>query len=29
MKSKIEVNHPVGELDGDELTRVIWKFIKE
>ena len=29
MKSKIKVNHPVVELDGDEMTRVIWKFIKD
>tara|TARA_Y100000294_G_C8569353_1_gene342179 strand:- start:1612 stop:2826 length:1215 start_codon:yes stop_codon:yes gene_type:complete len=26
--SKIKVNNPVVELDGDEMTRVIWKFIK-
>ncbi|MCX8472110.1 MAG: isocitrate dehydrogenase (NADP(+)) [Sediminibacterium sp.] len=26
---KIIVNNPVVELDGDEMTRVIWKFIKE
>lgn len=26
---KIKVLHPVVELDGDEMTRVIWKFIKE
>src|SRR6056297_3871374 len=26
---KIEVKNPVVELDGDEMTRVIWKFIKE
>lgn len=29
MKQKIEVAHPVVELDGDEMTRVIWKFIKD
>ena len=29
MKSKIKVNHPVVELDGAEMTRVIWKFIKD
>lgn len=29
MKEKIKVNHPVVELDGDEMTRVIWSFIKE
>ena len=27
--SKIKVNNPVVELDGDEMTRIIWKFIKE
>ena len=27
--SKIKVNTPVVELDGDELTRIIWAFIKE
>jgi isocitrate dehydrogenase len=26
---KIIVKNPVVELDGDEMTRVIWKFIKE
>lgn len=26
---KIKVNNPVVEIDGDEMTRVIWKFIKE
>ena len=26
---KITVRNPVVELDGDEMTRVIWKFIKE
>ncbi len=26
---KIEVKNPVVELDGDEMTRVIWKFIKD
>ncbi|HBL34573.1 MAG TPA: NADP-dependent isocitrate dehydrogenase [Porphyromonadaceae bacterium] len=26
---KIPVRHPVVELDGDEMTRVIWSFIKE
>jgi isocitrate dehydrogenase len=25
---KIKVTHPVVELDGDEMTRVIWSFIK-
>jgi len=27
--SKIKVNNPVVELDGDEMTRIIWKFIKD
>jgi len=27
--SKIKVKHPVVELDGDEMTRIIWSFIKE
>jgi len=27
--SKIEVKNPVVELDGDEMTRIIWAFIKE
>ena len=27
--SKIKVANPVVELDGDEMTRVIWKFIKD
>ena len=26
---KVKVNTPVVELDGDEMTRIIWKFIKE
>src|ERR1700754_410625 len=29
MAKKIKVAHPVVELDGDEMTRVIWKFIKK
>jgi len=29
MPEKIKVSTPVVELDGDEMTRVIWKFIKE
>jgi len=29
MASKIKVTNPVVELDGDEMTRIIWKFIKE
>ena len=27
--SKIVLKHPVVEIDGDEMTRIIWKFIKE
>lgn len=27
--TKIKVDNPIVELDGDEMTRVIWKFIKE
>jgi isocitrate dehydrogenase len=27
--NKIKVNNPVVEIDGDEMTRVIWSFIKE
>ena len=27
--SKIQVKNPVVELDGDEMTRVVWKFIRE
>jgi malate dehydrogenase len=27
--AKIKVNNPVVELDGDEMTRIIWQFIKE
>lgn len=27
--AKIHVANPVVELDGDEMTRIIWKFIKE
>ena len=29
MNQKIKVANPVVELDGDEMTRIIWKFIKE
>lgn len=29
MAAKIKVHHPVVELDGDEMTRIIWKFIKD
>ena len=27
--AKITVTNPVVELDGDEMTRVIWKMIKD
>ena len=27
--AKIKVTNPVVELDGDEMTRIIWKFIKD
>ena len=27
--AKIDVKNPVVELDGDEMTRIIWAFIKE
>jgi len=27
--SKIKVENPVVELDGDEMTRIIWRFIKD
>ena len=27
--SKIKVLNPVVELDGDEMTRIIWQFIKD
>ena len=26
---KIKVGNPVVDLDGDEMTRIIWKMIKE
>ena len=26
---KIQVKNPVVELDGDEMTRIIWSFIKK
>lgn len=29
MAQKIKVANPVVELDGDEMTRIIWTFIKE
>ncbi|MFZ9325796.1 MAG: NADP-dependent isocitrate dehydrogenase, partial [Ilumatobacteraceae bacterium] len=27
--AKIKVNTPVVDLDGDEMTRIIWAFIKD
>ena len=27
--AKIKVANPIVEMDGDEMTRIIWKFIKE
>ena len=27
--SKIKVKNPVVEIDGDEMTRIIWQKIKE
>ena len=29
MANKIKVANPIVELDGDEMTRIIWKFIKD
>jgi isocitrate dehydrogenase len=29
MREKIKVANPVVELDGDEMTRIIWRFIKD
>src|SRR3989339_1254781 len=29
MAQKIKVLNPVVELDGDEMTRIIWQFIKD
>lgn len=26
---RIEAANPVVEMDGDEMTRIIWQFIKE
>ena len=26
---KIQVTEPVAELDGDEMTRIIWQLIKD
>src|SRR6202012_997341 len=29
MAKKIKVAQPIVELDGDEMTRIIWRFIKD
>lgn len=29
MAAKITVNTPIVEMDGDEMTRIIWQFIKD
>src|SRR5213593_1404206 len=29
MSQKIKVANPIVELDGDEMTRIIWRFIKD
>ncbi len=29
MSTKIKVKNPVVEMDGDEMTRIIWRFIKD
>ena len=29
MQNKIKVTNPVVEMDGDEMTRIIWKQIKD
>ena len=27
--AKIKVKNPIVEMDGDEMTRIIWQFIKD
>ena len=27
--SKIEMKTPLVEMDGDEMTRILWKYIKD
>ena len=27
--TKIKVDNPIVELDGDEMTRIIWQLIKD
>jgi isocitrate dehydrogenase len=29
MQKKIKVTNPIAELDGDEMTRIIWHSIKD
>ena len=29
MAGKIKVKGPIVDLDGDEMTRIIWQFIKD
>jgi len=29
METRIKVKNPVVDLDGDEMTRIIWAIIKE
>ena len=29
MTTKIKVANPIVELDGDEMTRIMWQFIKD
>eukprot|EP01036_Dinobryon_divergens_P046450 gene46450-62130_t len=29
MMPKIKVKNPIVEMDGDEMTRIIWQFIKD
>ena len=29
MQNKIKIDNPIIELDGDEMTRIIWKLIKD
>jgi len=29
MNQKIQVQNPIVELDGDEMTRIIWQLIKD
>ena len=29
MPEKIKMSTPLVEMDGDEMTRILWKWIKE